>query len=921
MDGTILTDSRKKRTRMVKSLFLLYLNFLGVAAEFSIPAPVLLGTNLKDGSSANANSDAEPTKNMQRLQLNVNVLRRRIAIELPYFDNLLSLASKEKQQIPSENSHKDKKLDARPISRTSRKLQSTMDTKSLSSSVSCVDVTSFVTFVNKNVRDCSWVKSQGRCDTYGTFCPVTCSSCDPSGSVSSLEQVLNQNLQVQGTNKASNSDASVATTSSGTDGGKPNSSTSTSNNDDSNINEDASNTSQKFSNKNESPSTNSSLNFTDSSTIEVSNNTTDNDVTSKSSTDNGRNSTITPLSSDIILVKFSFTTLTESQRKSLMDGTLSISEIMEYLVTADELEPGGSVSGSKILEAILMTVSEILNSETFYIIPDDDSISSTATESNSQNNTLILFYNQSLTNNEIANDGSNGWVDLSLPYQVIEMSSERRTLRDVSIHQVNDYCNEVIHEHIADGTLLKMLTLSTNSRIKAVSISEDKVLATPKPRSSISRFFQETNGLTLFAIGVCSVVLMCLLFLWASFITSKAKQRKQWRNYEDDVRNVILSMESENKKPNDGSELMINTTFDSSAPLADDSNHSSSSREPSLNSGRSLKPTVYTSRTKDMSDISTSSSRSGRLNNLASDGTAKMSHRWIPSIRKLMKTKSADSSVRAQNFVTHSPEATHQQMHFHVASVSGPPSILKHPEERTTDEESMAGTIFGKIQRCSNKNTDDGTASAFMGSNNSYWGDTESPEDFDVAALDEVVFYDSEASSSPEKISPSGSVHYVNTPETDHGFTLSGFIDQVQDAVFDALYSSDSTSNDITSISEDANESSLKSLSSIISDRQTLPSPDNTKDNIKPNELTSSDNTTDIIKTHDVVPADIISHPILKTSVARATTNQVENPNSCCDGTLQVCYHEISEAFSSFWKDPRDVMIARRKLLTYPTQK
>ncbi len=250
MDGTILTDSRKKRTRMVKSLFLLYLNFLGVAAEFSIPAPVLLGTNLKDGSSANANSDAEPTKNMQRLQLNVNVLRRRVAIELPYFDNLLSLASKEKQQIPSENSHKDKKLDARPIFRTSRKLQSTMDTKSLSSSVSCVDVTSFVTFVNKNVRDCSWVKSQGRCDTYGTFCPVTCSSCDPSGSVSSLEQVLNQNLQVQGTNEASNS----------------------------------SHTSQKFSNKNKSPSTNSSLNFTDSSTIEVSNNTTDNDVTSKSST-------------------------------------------------------------------------------------------------------------------------------------------------------------------------------------------------------------------------------------------------------------------------------------------------------------------------------------------------------------------------------------------------------------------------------------------------------------------------------------------------------------------------------------------------------------------------------------------------------------------------------------------------------------
>jgi hypothetical protein len=285
-----------------------------------------------------------------------------------------------------------------------------------------------------------------------------------------------------------------------------------------------------------------------------------------------------------------------------------------------------------------------------------------------------------------------------------------------------------------------------------------------------------------------------------------------------------------------------------------------------------------------------------------------------------MKHKSADSSVRVQSFVTHSPEVIHQQMHFHVASVSGPPSILKHPEERTADEESTAGTIFGRIQRCSNKNTDDGTASAFMGSNNSYWGDAESPEDLDLARLEEVVLYDSEASSSTEKISPNGSVHYINTPETDHGFTLSGFIDQVQDAVFDALYSSDSTSNDITSISEDANESSLKSLSSIISDHQTLPSPDNTNDNIKPNEITSSDNTTDIIKTNEVVPADIISQPILKTSVARAAADPVENPNSCCDGTLQVCYHEISEAFSSFWKDPRDVMIARRKLLTYPTQ-
>jgi hypothetical protein len=93
-----------------------------------------------------------------------------------------------------------------------------------------------------------------------------------------------------------------------------------------------------------------------------------------------------------------------------------------------------------------------------------------------------------------------------------------------------------------------------------------------------------------------------------------------------------------------------------------------------------------------------------------------------------------------------------------------------------------------------------------MGSNNSYWGDIESSEDLDLATLDEVVL-------------------------TDHGFTLSGFIDKVQDAVFDALYSSDSTPNDINSISEDANESSLKSISSIISDRQTLPSPDNTNEN------------------------------------------------------------------------------------------
>jgi hypothetical protein len=54
-----------------------------------------------------------------------------------------------------------------------------------------------------------------------------------------------------------------------------------------------------------------------------------------------------------------------------------------------------------------------------------------------------------------------------------------------------------------------------------------------------------------------------------------------------------------------------------------------------------------------------------------------------------------------------------------------------------------------------------------MGSNNSYWGDIESSEDLDLATLDEVVL-------------------------TDHGFTLSGFIDKVQDAVFDGLYSSDS---------------------------------------------------------------------------------------------------------------------------------
>jgi hypothetical protein len=88
----------------------------------------------------------------------------------------------------------------------------------------------------------------------------------------------------------------------------------------------------------------------------------------------------------------------------------------------------------------------------------------------------------------------------------------------------------------------------------------------------------------------------------------------------------------------------------------------------------------------------------------------------------------------------------------------------------------------------------------------------------------------------------------------------------------------------------------------------------------KSNEITSSDNTTDIIKTHEVVPTKTISQTILKTNVARAAANPAENPNSCCDGTLQVCYHEISEAFCSFWKDPHDVMIARRKLPTYPTQ-
>jgi hypothetical protein len=118
--------------------------------------------------------------------------------------------------------------------------------------------------------------------------------------------------------------------------------------------------------------------------------------------------------------------------------------------------------------------------------------------------------------------------------------------------------------------------------------------------------------------------------------------------------------------------------------------------------------------------------------------------------------------------------------------------LSQAPRRKDSDEESTARMIFGSIHRCSNRNTDDGTASAFMGSNNTYWGDVESSVDLDLATLNEVVLYDSEASLSTEKISPSGSVHYINMPETDHGFTLSGFIDKVQDAVFDALYSSDS---------------------------------------------------------------------------------------------------------------------------------
>lgn len=908
----MLADSRTKRARMFKNLFLFYLYCLVLAVELSSSAPIRVGRSVKDtkvsNRGANAPSDAKILKMIQRFHQHVNLLRRRIAIWLPLADEHISLTSKTKEQISREDSPTDKRLEARPYFRSTRKLQSTMDTKSLSSSASCVDVTSFVTFVNKNVRDCSWVKSQGRCDTYGTFCPVTCYSCDPNDS---LEQALNQNLQVEGSNTSSNSDTPAANSSNGGEGGD---------NDSNSVKEDATDSSQKTTNKNKSPATNYSLSDTDSSTVETSNvaTTAYANVTSKSSAYNRRNSTASPLSSDLILVKFSFTTLTDSQRKSLTDGTLPINDIKKYLVTAVELNQEGNGTGAKILEAILMSVSKILNSETINIISDDDNISSLETESKSQTSALLLFYNQSLTNNEIANDGSGGWVDLSLPYQVIAMSSDRRSLRNVSSHQVNEFCNDMIRESITDGTLLQMLTLSTNGRIKAVSISQDKVGATPKPRSKVSRFFQETNGPTLFAIGVCSAVLLCLVVLWASITTSKMKQRKHWKNYE---------RSSENKKPTNGSDHMIDTTFDSSAPPFAEGSciHSSVSMETSLNSGHTLKPTVTTSSVKDLSDISSSSSWSGRLNNIASDVTAKMSHRLIPSLRKLIKPKSSEdghlnSSAGVQHHVTHSPELSHPQMHFHVASVSGPPSVLKHPEEKTNDEESTAGTIFGQIQRGSYNNVDDGTASAFMGSNNSYWGDAESPEDFDVVELDEVVFYDSE-SSSIEKISPSGSVHYVNTPDTGHSFTLSGFIEQVQDAVFEALYSSDSTSNEITSLSDDANESSRKSLSSILSESPTLPIPDTTNNYRNPNEITSSDNSTEIIKTHDVVSTDIIPKSILKNKEARSTAHTAENTNkTCCDGPVQVCYQEISEAFSSFWNDPRDVTIARRKLLTYPTQ-
>jgi len=727
---------------------------------------------------------------LPKMQLQVNILRRRVKLDVPSSvllpQQLIVLADRPlASDLKTEENKNTKKCNPRfklrgntnvfwwlkaakqasvSIIRSRRKLQS---------SSSCVDQSSFITFVNHNVRDCSWVQATGNCETYSEYCPATCSLC--SGTQTDgvdLQQVLNSNIQNQ-------APAPTPTTASVTNSGSSETSNGTSN-----------------------------MNGT---AVKVSSNKNVTPTPSPSHANTG--SIALSQTSGVVVVSLSFTTLTDDQRKRLKANKMSIEEILTDLVTVDDILSVNSTSqGRKVLEAIVLSVTQILNADTNYFVSD-------GANTTSENDAVVsMIYNPSSYNSSIANDGNNGWVQLHIPYDTT-LTFSRRQLQSAAIKKVKSTCSQDINNRIGDGTLLKMLQLSTDALIKDVSVfgKEDMTAVNSATNTQTGpESVGHPSSLFFFAVGVCALVLFALSVFTVYFIVEKSHLRKHASWVNNDANRVILELDLENGELKKTTNQKNDQTLDMSLQSGSLSNPPSSGE---LSESRDrFEPIVRLSKATELSDISCCSSKSGRLGSVA---TTKFSNRRLSSAdrrqpqRKKSATNKSDSESELKQQQT---QTSAKRSLFNIPAVGVPFAV--NNRKNNSDVESTSDSIIDRILRRCKKNVGD-EPSAVVSSNYSSWGDDELGSE--LMKVEEMVLVDPP----PEEIDDSLSVHFVDVQGEEYDFSLSKYVDDAFDAIYNSAIDIDTAV--ASTRNWEHNDASIISDSSI-DETQSTSSSDCTKD-------------------------------------------------------------------------------------------
>ena len=536
--------------------------------------------------------------------------------------------------------------------------------------MSCVDQETFITYVNQNTRDCAWVEKSGKCDKYGSHCPVTCKLCnvevdseqDAEQNTTDLQSMMDYNVDLEWI-----------------------------------INQDTS--------------------YNSSSTVS--------DEESH------------------VMVDLSITTLSAEQRQQIMNGKLSMELGGSNLVTATDIL-SGSGDDNRIFEAIVMSVSQVLDDETGFVVSDDPNDLTSLDLENQPSNVVAMAYSPGYASS-IVEDGSNGWIQVHIPYKVLENSSSHRLLKSESngtiggestfLEQIGEACNLVVQKRIADGTLLEMLQLS-DSRIQAVSVDGHEDVGDVVQPDGI-------NGISIFAIVFIGIVCLGALIFWAHSAWKRIESNKNyWTNKgeEGNVHALVEKGESAQSvypsktdpDPNNTLETDLSSKRDSSALPSDPRSRASS--ESHEQSGPNL------------ASAAGSSVASGSSFGIGLRDVGIVNGPLPPSI------------VRR-------PSST-----IEYASISSAPSFVTN-----SDRQSSSGSIFEKLRRASRAKS---TSNLSYGSS---WGDELVD---DVHKVDETIFGDGLFQN---EISRNSSIHCIDIKGEEYDWCPR---DQANDEEFDALYNS-----------------------------------------------------------------------------------------------------------------------------------